>query len=183
MESGSCGLRYSGSLNTNTDTYKIKYTEEMKNSNILQELIRDVEKKYNTKCIFARILKLKSGGKIYDHSDGDDFNVKKFRCAIPLTHCYPDCWMNINKESYYLDPGNLYSTNVKFIHSVTNNSPIDRINIVIDLLPSKELLESIKYGKGTKIIPYFFERNNNDKLIISFSGCGVATQINNESRN
>ena len=170
---GEEGLRLGGSLNSSIYPELVKYTKTMEKSIILQELIKNVETKFQTKCIFARILKLKKGGNIYEHTDGDLFNRKKYRCAIPLTECYPDCWMNINKESYYMEPGNIYSTNVSLIHSVTNNSNIDRINIVIDLLPSKKLLSCIENGEKTKIIPYYFERQNSNKLIIVFSGFGI----------
>ena len=43
-----------------------------------------------------------------------------------------------------MEPNYLYNTNVSYIHSVTNNSNIDRVNIVIDLLTSNKLVESIK---------------------------------------
>ena len=49
-------------------------------------------------CIGARILRLNKYGYIGEHSDGYDFNNTRFRCHIPLTKCYPDCWMNINKD-------------------------------------------------------------------------------------
>jgi len=176
---GEEGLRLGGSLNNGLNSKLVKYTKVMEKSIILQQLVKNIETKFKTKCVFARILKLKKGGNIYDHTDGDIFNKKKYRCAIPLTKCYPDCWMNINKESYYMEPGNFYSTNVSYIHSVTNNSEVDRINIVIDLLPSEKLIKSIHYGKGTKIIPYYFKKNNNKNLIISFSGFGSGTPIKN----
>tara|TARA_B110000977_G_scaffold171483_1_gene223104 strand:+ start:2607 stop:4598 length:1992 start_codon:yes stop_codon:yes gene_type:complete len=176
---GEEGLRFGGSLNNGLNPKLVKYTKVMEKSIILQELIKNIETKFKTTCIFARILKLKKGGIIYDHTDGDMFNKTKYRCAIPLTKCYPDCWMNINKESYYMEPGNFYSTNVSHIHSVTNNSEVDRINIVIDLLPSEKLIKSIHYGNRTKIIPYYFKKNNNKNLIISFSGFGSATLIKN----
>jgi len=154
-------------------------TEHLLKLPLIYSTIKNIEQKFETICIGARILKLDKNGYIGEHSDGNDFNESRFRCHIPLTKCYPDCWMNINKESYYMEPGNFYSTNVSHIHSVTNNSEVDRINIVIDLLPSEKLIKSIHYGKGSKIIPYYFKKNNNKNLIISFSGMGPGTPIKN----
>ena len=70
------------------------------------------------------------------------------RLHIPIiTH--PEIFFNIRdlagkKYSYNLSTGNLYHVRtVDRLHSVINNSNIDRYHILIDAKPSKNLIELI----------------------------------------
>lgn len=135
---GSDGLKFSGSKNTlgqgNIETIYLK------NSKVFLDIIKKIETKFKTKVGFTRILKLNKGGYIAPHHDGAMFNKTIYRCHIPIITKYPDVFMTINGSNYFMKPGNLYITNVSKIHSVTNNSNIDRIHIVLDLQPSNTLL-------------------------------------------
>ena len=127
----------SGNRNIN---HNYAYTTPMKNSKILQDLIKNVEKKLNSKCFFSRIIKLKAGGWVGRHTDGPQFNQYKYRCHITLTKESPSIWMEINGDKYYMKRDYLYNTNVSFSHSTANYTDYDRINIIMDFFPSDVLL-------------------------------------------
>jgi hypothetical protein len=165
------GLRFAGSNAVNGSAFI--HTEYLKNSEYFKNLIRKIETKFETKCGLTRILKLTKGGYIDTHKDGSIFNKKIFRCHIPIVTKYPDVFMNIDNESYHMIAGNLYLTDTSKLHSVTNNSDIDRIHIVIDLVYSKKLLEFINKGLPTKLIPLYEINNNSNELIVCFSGLGT----------
>lgn len=168
---GSDGLRFAGSNAVNGNAFV--HTEYLKNSEYFTNLIKKIEKKFETKCGLTRILKLNKGGYIDSHNDGNIFNKEIFRCHIPIVTKYPDIFMNIDNESYHMIAGNLYLTNTSKLHSVTNNSNIDRIHIVMDLIYSKKLLEFINKGLPTKLVPLYEIRNNCNELIVCFSGLGT----------
>lgn len=116
--------------------YEYKYTDFLKKSKILQNLITKIEAGLNSKCFFARVLKLKKGGKIFEHTDGCLFNNIKYRLHIMLTNSSPLIYMFINNDRYIMKSGYLYNTNVAYNHSVINDSDYDRINIVMDFFAS-----------------------------------------------
>ena len=120
-------------------TYKYKYTNFLKRSEILQNLIKKIEKILNSKCFFARILKLKKNGKIAEHIDCNSFNNTKYRLHIMITKSSPLIYMIINKDKYIMKSGYLYNTDVSYKHSVVNSSNYDRINIVMDFHTSNIL--------------------------------------------
>ena len=138
---GSEGVRDIGS------PHSIKQTETLKKSDALKTLIDNIQHKYDTTCIGARVLKLERGCVIGSHTDGIDFGIERYRCAIPIVSQHPNVWLTINSNHYFMKPGNLYYTNVSAVHSAYNMSPIDRLHIILDLLPSPALNEAIENGR------------------------------------
>lgn len=146
---GSEGLRYGGTANVFKTIAETQYfpTEYLKQSQALQELFATLERKYNTRCGLARILKLEKGGYIAPHIDYvHPSSRSKVRCHIPIVTQYPDIYMTIDERNYFLEPGNLYMTDVSKRHSVRNNSAIDRIHIVVDLERTALLQSAIERG-------------------------------------
>jgi len=121
-----------------------KYTDFLKESKNLQDLIKKTEKHLNSKCFFARLLKLEKKGHIKEHKDGEMFNKTKYRFHIMLTKSSPKIWMNINGDRYYMKSGYLYNTDVSYIHSVTNQTNYDRINLHMDFHPSEKIKNFIE---------------------------------------
>lgn len=124
-------------------------------TNIIEKLpsIKNLLESIPTDIYLVRLLKLKRGGKIKFHTDEEVFKKKNqiIRVHLPIfTHPkvifqigYPiqspakgfNIW---NAEVLYethLHEGYLYYTNVNTLHSVVNNSLIDRIHLVIDMKP------------------------------------------------
>jgi hypothetical protein len=172
--SGSEGLRFAGTKNNKNNQAIINsvYTDEMKSSIFFQNLIKMIENKFNTKVGLTRIFKLEKGGYIYPHSDGNIFGKVIYRCHIPIITNYPDVGMMINNEHYFLESGCLIMTDTSKIHSVYNNSNIDRIHIVLDLLKKPKITLLIKNGLPCKLIPMYkhIKNDDDDRLYLSFGG-------------
>jgi hypothetical protein len=125
---------------------------------------REILQAFNTDIYLVRLLRLDAGGKIKFHTDEKVFKQRYdiIRCHIPIT-THPDCkfqlgyprqrpasgtdgiWNADILHSCFLTPGYLWFTNVNALHGVENNSDIDRVHLVIDMKPTKEMLHRI-YG-------------------------------------
>lgn len=139
---------------------KNKYiqTETMLNCHYFQEILRS----FKTDIYLVRLLRLDAGGKIKFHTDEKVFKKRRdiIRCHIPIiTH--PDCkfqlgyprqrpasgddgiWNADLLHSCFLTPGYLWFTNVNALHGVENNSDVDRVHLVIDMKPTREMLSRI----------------------------------------
>ena len=145
-------------LGTGEDnTYQ--YTTMIKFFPFIKKLLESLE----TDIYLVRILKLNARGKIKYHTDEivfkkkfdiirchlpiiTDYNIK-FKIGYPLNPPSPTSGSGIwNAESIfekYLEPGYLWYTNVNCLHSVENNTNIDRIHLVIDLKPTETMLKNI----------------------------------------
>lgn len=126
--------------------------------------IRDVLQGLGTDIYLVRLLRLKAGGKIKFHTDESVFKQRYdiIRCHIPIV-THPGCrfqlgcpvqrpasgsdgvWNANVAHDRFLTPGYLWFTNVNALHAVENNSPVDRVHLVIDMKPTKEMLRRI-YG-------------------------------------
>ena len=73
-------------------------------------------------------------------SSGNFLNI-----GYPLQEPAPNfsIWNAKILKSFYLEEGFLYYTNVNCLHSVENNSDIDRIHLVIDMKPTPQILKKI----------------------------------------
>jgi hypothetical protein len=145
-------------LGTGIDN-KYKYTPifEIIQNSYLKEILDSLE----TDIYQVRLLKLESHGKIKFHTDNIVFKNKDniIRCHIPITTNnknkfqigYPknppapgyNIWNADVLYEKYLEPGYLWYTNVNTLHGVENNSSEDRIHLVIDLAPTKKMLDLI----------------------------------------
>jgi hypothetical protein len=116
---------------------------------------------FKTDIYLVRLLKLNAGGIIKFHTDEIVFNNTNniIRCHLPIiTH--PNVLFKIGEPlqkpapgysiwnakviyEQFLEPGYLWYTNVNCLHSVENKSNIDRIHLVFDIRPTKELLQQI----------------------------------------
>jgi hypothetical protein len=92
----------------------------------------------------VRLMKLDHGGFITAHNDGPVFRniTQMIRTHLPIV-THPEVKMKIEENEYFLEAGKLWLTRVDKMHSVKNNSDIDRIHLVIDFKPTSAMLESI----------------------------------------
>jgi hypothetical protein len=143
-------------LGIGTDN-KYKYTELMESCPYIKSLLENI----GTDIYLVRLLKLKAKNKIKFHTDEIVFKNTSdiIRCHIPIiTHHdvsfklgYPlnapapgyNVWNAYELYGRYLSPGYLWYTNVNCLHSVENNSDIDRVHLVIDLRPTPDMLTQI----------------------------------------
>ena len=81
----------------------------------------------------VRLMRLESGGKIGLHCDpGYGLAKKNSRLHIPIA-TNKDVMFELNQRVYQLEPGTLWYLNTTKAHQVHNNSPHDRVHLVIDV--------------------------------------------------
>lgn len=109
---------------------------DFKDTEVMQPYIREVVQRVGgVNVLKVRLLKLEAGRKISEHID--KFNgvnggaVKRYHLPI-ITH--PDIAFYVNHTRYYLEPGQLYTIDVSQFHAVENNSDVDRIHLVFDVV-------------------------------------------------
>ena len=80
----------------------------------------------------VRLLKLNTGAIIKEHRDiGLNSEAGEIRLHIPvITH--NDVEFYLDKERIHLKEGECWYMNFNLVHNITNNSPVDRIHLVID---------------------------------------------------
>lgn len=77
--------------------------------------------------------RLHPGEVIPPHADGGIL-AEMHRLHLPLKS-HPDVKFRIGEDDHYLKEGHLYELNNQIRHSVENNADIDRIHLIVDLLP------------------------------------------------
>ena len=137
------------------NTYK--YTSLIKHTPYIKSILENLD----TDVYLVRLLRLNANSIIKYHTDEIVFKNKNIiRCHIPIiTHSqvsfkigYPlnkpapgyHIWNATELYSQNLSAGYLWYTNVNCLHSVENNSNIDRIHLVLDIRPSREILDKIE---------------------------------------
>lgn len=85
------------------------------------------------RCI---INKIKSGGVIYPHCDGEEHASYWDRFHIVLSSS-AGCNFRCGDETVHMNQGEVWWFNNKIEHEVVNNSADDRIHLVIDIRTSK----------------------------------------------
>ena len=80
----------------------------------------------------VRLLKLDAGSFIKEHHDAElNFESGEIRLHIPVcTH--PDVEFLLDRERLSLQEGECWYMNFNLLHSITNNSPVNRVHLVID---------------------------------------------------
>lgn len=109
-----------------------KIKESLDVSPFLEKLYQILHKTYG-EGIAVRILitKLPANCKIYPHYD-KGFSLKNaHRIHIPL-QTHPSIIFNVDDEIISMKEGEIWEIDNTKLHSVENNSPIDRIHFIID---------------------------------------------------
>ena len=112
----------------------------------LDEIISDAKNFYgyeNLKLTNIVFTELRRGGIIPEHSDTGKMLTTHHRIHIPLVSD-PAVKFTLDHKDYYLKPGYAYEINNQLIHSVRNESNIDRIHMIIDLKEWKSNDKEIK---------------------------------------
>ncbi len=141
----------------NNSKNSFKYTD---NIHYFPEIKKFLDS-FNNDIYLVRILKLEPHGLIKFHTDGMVFNNPSniIRCHLPIITSPKNIfkignpiqqpapgysiWNANSIFSKYLEPGYIWYTNVNCLHSVENNSDKDRIHLVIDMLPTSNILKQL----------------------------------------
>ena len=134
-EIGEEGLKSTGVYNSPDESL-------YKDTSAMQPYIRQIIDEIGAPTFKVRILKLKAKKVIGEHVDNFQ-SSDIIRLHIPIiTHPLVEFWLDGNP--YFIPPERLSYLNVRKRHKVWNNSPIDRIHIVIDVRQTPELIDRVK---------------------------------------
>lgn len=102
--------------------------------------------------LFRMAAKASRDGKLGRHSDIQDKAAgtrdgQLARFHIPIV-THPDitmsCWnLKGEKQTAHLEPGNIYYLDTRKPHAVANNSPVDRVHLVVDVTVTSQVRDRI----------------------------------------
>lgn len=87
------------------------------------------------------LAKLTAHGHIPAHRDGGYYLQGVHRCHIPIT-TNELVEFEINGEAINMKAGECYEINNKITHAVKNNGNMDRVHLIIDIIPDKLFLST-----------------------------------------
>jgi len=113
---------------TPTDNRDYRDTVFLDNSPYLQKVLQH----FQCPLQAVRLLKLHAGSNIKEHRDAElNFENGEIRLHIPVrTHA--DVEFFLDKEILTLLEGECWYMNFNLLHAINNNSPINRVHLVID---------------------------------------------------
>ena len=86
------------------------------------------------------ITRIPPGGKVDPHIDGG-FNAMHYNCKVMVTlEGHPDQALHYEEGSYSAQPGECVWFNNRRTHWVTNDSPVDRISLVVCMRTDRSAL-------------------------------------------
>jgi len=104
----------------------------------LEPIILDLEKTHNGKRGQVLIIKLLSGSIIKKHKDSGQYLMSARRHHIPLITS-DNTVFGVGDEEINMAVGDCWEINNSKIHYVNNYSEVDRIHLLVDILPVREL--------------------------------------------
>lgn len=111
-------------------------------NNEASEIFEILEKYYSGKVIRCEVIKLSANSEVYRHTDGGAILHYSRRVHIPLiTH--RDVTFTVMNNTVHMEEGKWYEINNQLPHSVSNKSNIDRVHLIIDILPDDMLKYSV----------------------------------------
>jgi hypothetical protein len=82
--------------------------------------------------------RLKANTSITKHTDQGGYLSVVRRHHIAIT-THPDVRFTVGKEEKYLEPGVIWEINNMKMHRAVNGSEIDRVHLLIDIIPNKAI--------------------------------------------
>jgi hypothetical protein len=101
----------------------------------LQELFSLIEQNYEGKVVRAEIVKMLKNTNIRKHTDKGEMLYITRRCHVPVI-TNPDVFFTVFGNTVNMKEGFCYEINNTLPHSVDNNSNMDRVHIIIDVMPN-----------------------------------------------
>jgi len=128
-----------------SDDGTFRDTEYMQRTPYIKSILDELP----AEILSVRVLKVKTGGSLTPHQDGQQYSFKRgtiCRLHLPI-YTSPDVAFVIDGIEYHLEAGKLYYTNVARMHTVHNRGDSDRVHLVIDVRSSPVMLEMIANGR------------------------------------
>jgi quercetin dioxygenase-like cupin family protein len=116
------------------------YKSELKSDNktllrMVEPIIKQLEKIHNGSRGQVLLIKLAAGKGIPDHEDSGDYLINVHRHHIPLVTS-PRTKFFVDGEEQVMGIGDCWEINNAKMHAVMNASNIDRIHLLVDIMPN-----------------------------------------------
>lgn len=105
---------------------------------IIEPIVSDLEKSQDGVRGMVLFIKLKAGQDIAPHCDNGDYLMISRRNHIPIVTS-DDVFFGVGDEKVNMETGDCWEINNSRIHYVNNNSEIDRVHLLIDIMPNTEI--------------------------------------------
>lgn len=109
---------------------------------LTKSLTKELEKKFKGVSALVLFTKLPANKAIEKHTDPGYYLSVVHRLHIPII-TNDKCYFNIDNNIVNMKEGYLYELNNQLEHSVQNDGEIDRIHLIVDIIPNK-LIGQIK---------------------------------------
>lgn len=119
------------------DVYSLR-TEEAREQ--LNNIYSVLEEKYDGKVVRAELISMDKRTSIPRHTDKGDMLVTCRRLHIPII-TNDDIWFSVLSKRINMKEGVCYEINNLAAHSVENNSDIDRVHLIVDIIPNEHINE------------------------------------------
>lgn len=115
-----------------------KESEDSRLIEMLEPIIKNLEKIHDGVRGMVLLIKLKAREDISIHFDSGDYLMLSKRNHIPIVTS-DNVFFGVGDEKISMQAGECWEINNSRPHLVENNSDIDRIHLLIDIMPNEEL--------------------------------------------
>ena len=105
---------------------------------MINPIIKDLELRHEGVKSNVLFIKLKAGHIIPSHSDSGEYLLSSRRHHIPIITS-DQTFFTVGSEKINMAEGECWEINNSKVHSVENNSKKDRVHLLIDIMPNKEM--------------------------------------------
>jgi hypothetical protein len=113
---------------------ELQYFNQGPAHDLAKSLWQSLEERYSGVAVKAMLALLPAGCEIPAHEDTFDSLVYVHRCHLPLrTHEAVE--LSVGGTVHYLREANWYEINNQATHQVNNKSDVDRIHLIVDIMP------------------------------------------------
>lgn len=105
---------------------------------LLEPIVSDLEKTQDGVRGMVLLIKLKAGQDIAPHHDSGDYLMLSKRNHIPIVTS-DDVFFGVGDEKVKMGTGECWEINNSRTHFVNNGSKIDRVHLLIDIMPNIEI--------------------------------------------
>jgi hypothetical protein len=105
---------------------------------LLEPIISDLERIHDGVRGMVLLIKLKAGQDIAHHQDSGDYLMLSRRNHIPVVTS-DSVFFGVGDDKVKMGTGECWEINNSRIHYVNNGSKIDRVHLLIDIMPNKEI--------------------------------------------
>jgi len=124
--------------NSGQEFITIRESDDSKLIDMLEPIIKNLEDIHDGVRGMVLLIKLKAREQISTHCDSGDYLMLSKRNHIPVVTS-DNVFFSVGNEKISMQAGECWEINNSRPHLVENNSDIDRIHLLIDIMPNEEL--------------------------------------------